>query len=114
MSNPETSNPETPNASTHSADNPKSWGNAGDLSREDPDKTEMFNGSTGGGQAGGGAYPNPHTGKEGGKNEGFMGHGGQTEMPYHGTGQLGETDTGGNPNEGAAKTSPGQTDDYKE
>ncbi len=38
-----------------------------------------------GGESGGGAYPNPHTGKtpEGG---GFMGHGGQTHIDYSGTG----------------------------
>ena len=38
------------------------------------------------GESGGGAYPNPHTGKtpEGG---GFMGHGGQTQIEYSGTGE---------------------------
>jgi hypothetical protein len=101
-----------PNSSTHSADNPQSWGAAGDLSRGDPDKQEKFNGSTGGGQAGGGAYPNPHTGKEGGGKDGYMGHGGQTEMPYHGTGRLGEEDVGGNPNSGTEKTKPGEKKDY--
>ena len=46
-------------------------------------------GRTRGGESGGGAYPNPHTGKKptGG---GFMGHGGQTEMEYYGGGQAGE------------------------
>ena len=107
-------NPETPNAKTHSPDNPGSWGKSGDVSRKDPDAQESFNGSTGGGQDGGGAYPNPHTGKEGGGNEGFMGHGGQTEMPYHGTGQLGEDEAGDNPNAPAAKTKPGEKDDYRE
>ncbi|WP_375428625.1 hypothetical protein [uncultured Sphingomonas sp.] len=40
------------------------------------------------GESGGGGYPNPQTGKkpEGG---GFMGHGGQTKIAYHGTGQGG-------------------------
>lgn len=66
----------------------------------DPDTQERFGGSTGGGQAGGGAYPNPHTGKEGkGDRDGYMGHGGQTEQPYHGPGQLGGDDEeGGNAN----------------
>lgn len=98
------SNQETPNAKTDSADNPKSWGQSGDLSRRDPDTQESFNGSTGGGQAGGGAYPNPHTGKEGGGREGYMGHGGQTEQPYHGTGQLGDKETGENPNSATRDT----------
>ena len=53
------------------------------------------------GESGGGAYPNPHTGKEGsddGSGE-LMGHGGQSEMAYHGHGQLGEDDVAGeNPN----------------
>ncbi|MGZ8284521.1 MAG: hypothetical protein ACXW27_09690 [Allosphingosinicella sp.] len=60
----------------------------------DDDKLE---GRQGGGESGGGAYPNPHSGKEGGK-DGFMGSGGQTGMPYHGQGQLGEDKTGDNPN----------------
>lgn len=55
------------------------------------------NGRGGGGDSGGGAYPNPHSGKEGGK-DGFMGSGGQTEMPYHGPGRLGEEEVGDNPN----------------
>jgi hypothetical protein len=60
---------------------------------------EAKTGRTGGGDSGGGAYPNPHTGKEDKKaGGGFMGHGGQTEMPYHGTGQLGGDKTGGNAN----------------
>lgn len=36
-----------------------------------------------GGESGGGAYPNPHTGKEP-ASDGFFGHGGQSEMAYHG------------------------------
>ena len=106
---------QTPNATTHSADNPGSHGAAGDLSRGDPDKKEMFNGSTGGGQAGGGAYPNPHTGKESGGKEGFMGSGGQTEMAYHGAGQLGEDETGGgNANAPTAKTGKGDEKDEED
>ncbi|MEA3010573.1 MAG: hypothetical protein QOJ91_2265 [Sphingomonadales bacterium] len=56
------------------------------------------NGRQGGGDSGGGAYPNPHSGKEGGGKEGFTGSGGQTEMPYHGAGQLGDEETGDTPN----------------
>lgn len=56
------------------------------------------NGREGGGDSGGGAYPNPHSGKEGSAKDGFTGTGGQTEMPYHGSGQLGEEETGDNPN----------------
>jgi hypothetical protein len=104
-------NPETPNAKTHSPDNPGSWGASGDLARGDPDKIEKFNGLSGGGQDGGGAYPNPHTGKEGG-NDGYMGHGGQTEMPYHGGGRLGEEETGGNANAPAGRTRPGKNGDH--
>lgn len=54
----------------------------------------------GGGESAGGAYPNPHTGKEPSMKEW---HGGQSETAYHGSGQLGEDETepGGNPNSGA-------------
>jgi hypothetical protein len=41
------------------------------------------------GQSGGGAYPNPHSGKEQG---GF--HGGQSAPGYFGSGQLGDKDVG--------------------
>lgn len=52
-----------------------------------------IDGRKGGGESEGGAYPNPNAGKtpEGG---GVMGHGGQTEMDYHGSGQAGETGDG--------------------
>ncbi len=44
------------------------------------------------------AYPNPHTGKtergEGGKLSGVMGHGGQSDIGYHGSGRLGDEDAG--------------------
>jgi hypothetical protein len=60
-----------------------------------------------GGDSGGGAYPNPHSGKEP-KGGGYMGHGGQTEMPYHGSGQLGEQVLEGNENAPASKGRPGQ------
>jgi hypothetical protein len=58
---------------------------------------EDRNGRGGGGESGGGPYPNPHRGKGGGK-DGFLGSGGQTEKAYHGHGQLGEDETGDNPN----------------
>lgn len=49
------------------------------------------------GESGGGAYPNPHSGKEGSSDDPgkLMGHGGQSEMAYHGHGQLGEDDVDG-------------------
>ena len=103
-------NKETPNRHTDSADNPRSWGQAGDVARGDPEEIEKLNGRLGGGDSGGGAYPKPHSGKEGGEREGYMGSGGQTEMPYHGTGQLGDQDVGENANSPATKTSPGKTD----
>lgn len=52
------------------------------------------------GESQGGAYPNPHSGK-GGSADGpdrFMGHGGQTNIDYHGSGQLGDERTGDQPN----------------
>jgi hypothetical protein len=58
----------------------------------------------GGGESQGGAYPNPHTGKEKDEKsnmEGFLGHGGQSMMAYHGTGQLGEDDVEGQENDNA-------------
>jgi hypothetical protein len=61
---------------------------------------DKLTGRHGGGDSGGGAYPNPHSGKDGkdGGKEGFLGSGGQTEMPYHGPDQLGEEELGDNPN----------------
>jgi hypothetical protein len=68
--------------------------------RKDQQKVERETGTESAGQSGGGAYPNPHTGKtdKSGKSNGFLGHGGQFEMEYHGTGQLGQQKTGENPN----------------
>ncbi len=43
----------------------------------------------GGGESGGGAYPNPQTGKTP-ENDGFMGHGGQTDIDYSGPGGKGQ------------------------
>ena len=93
----------TPSASTHSSDNARSQGEAGDLARGDPEARQEYQGRESGGDSGGGAYPNPHSGKDGGSG-GFMGHGGQTEMPYHGTGQLGGKETGENANAPAKST----------
>ncbi|WP_206363599.1 hypothetical protein [Sphingomonas crocodyli] len=43
------------------------------------------------GESGGGAYPNPHKDKKPKTSPGdFLGHGGQTEINYHGSGQLGD------------------------
>lgn len=104
-------NKETPNRDTNSPDNARSWGQSGDLARGDPEEVEKLNGRLGGGDSGGGAYANPHTGKDGsGGRDGYMGHGGQTEMPYHGSGQLGEQDVGGTGNAPTKKTSSGKKD----
>jgi hypothetical protein len=103
------SNPETPNAHTDSPDNVRSHGQAGDLARGDPETMNNFNGreaAGGGGDSGGGAYPNPHTGKEG-KGGGFMSHGGQTDIAYHGGDQLGEEEVGGNHNSASKGTEGG-------
>ena len=72
----------------------------------DQSKAEKTTGAKGAGPSGGGAYPNPHSGKEGGGSDGYEGHGGQTGMEYHGTGQLGKKKVGDNPNAAARKTSP--------
>ena len=54
----------------------------------------------GGGESGGGAYPNPHTGK--GKQDdvggGLMGHGGQSHVAYSGPGDGDIEDDVGNEN----------------
>ena len=64
-------------------------GSGTDRSRPDG-VSERPSGRTGGGESGGGAYPNPHRGKTPRNSpEDFLGHGGQTEIGYHGSGQLG-------------------------
>ena len=103
-----------PSASENSPDTAASDGEGGDLARGDPERHAEMSGRSGGGDSGGGAYPNPHTGKQGGGNDGFLGHGGQTEMPYHGTGRLGEDVTGGNANAPTTETKPGEEDDCGE
>jgi hypothetical protein len=71
------------------------------MSNDEMDETKMT-GRTGGGESGGGAYDNPHKGKKPTK-DGFLGSGGQSEMPYHGEGQLGEQQVGENSNAPARK-----------
>ena len=61
------------------------------------DEEDKLGGREGGGDSGGGPYANPHSGKKAGK-DGFARSGGQTEMPYHGHGRLGDEETGDNPN----------------
>lgn len=58
-----------------------------------PSESEGANiqGRSAGGESGGGAYPNPKSGKAG-TNSGFMGHGGQTDIGYHGGEQAGDND----------------------
>ncbi len=78
----------------------------------DRSKAEKTTGAKGAGQSGGGPYPNPHTGKEekgeGGGMDGFTGHGGQSEMDYHGKGRLGSRKTGGNANAPASGSDRGK------
>ena len=68
---------------------------------------DKINGRSGGGDSGGGAYPNPHTGKDPDE-AGFTG--GQTEKEYHGSGRLGEQDVGGNENAPAGGTQDEEDD----
>ena len=60
------------------------------------DAGDVTDGDTQGGESAGGAYPNPHTGKDDGSTSpgDFFGHGGQTEQAYHGSGQLGDQKVG--------------------
>jgi len=51
-----------------------------------------IHGRSAAGESGGGAYPNPHTGKKP-ISGGFLSHGGQTEIGYHGGGQAGSDGT---------------------
>jgi len=75
--------------------------------KSDQQKAERETGRQGMGDSGGGAYPNPHSGKKGGKSDGFFGHGGQSEMEYHGSGRLGEEKVGENASAPVEKDGPG-------
>jgi hypothetical protein len=51
-----------------------------------PDGVNTGGGREGGGQDGGGAFKDDQTSSDGGEG-GFMGHGGQSEIGYHGSGK---------------------------
>jgi hypothetical protein len=84
-----------PNRSEMNGDNPTPWRKAGEVPRREPEIKAKFNGRGGGGDSGGGAYPNPHSGRESDEKDRFMGHGGQSGIGYHGHGQLGDQDVEG-------------------
>jgi hypothetical protein len=57
-----------------------------------------------GGESAGAGYPNANAGKKP-KQAGLQGHGGQTEMGYHGSGQLGDQKVGEGNQNAPAKSS---------
>ncbi|RKE53582.1 MULTISPECIES: hypothetical protein [unclassified Sphingomonas] len=83
--------------------NPASKG-APDGVSDSPRGNDDVHGRSEGGESGGGSYPNPHAGKTE-TNTGFMAHGGQTDIAYHGGGQAGED--GGNAGNGVAGSDGG-------
>jgi len=83
--------------------NPASKG-APDGVSDSPRSNGDVHGRSEGGESGGGAYPNPHAGKTE-TNTGFMTHGGQTDIAYHGGGQAG--DDGGSAANGVAGSGGG-------
>jgi hypothetical protein len=88
--------------------NPDSKGEADGVSGVPSGTSEhAIHGRSSGGESDGGAYPNPHTGQIS-KNDGFMGHGGQTDIAYHGSGQAGNA--GGS----APNSATGSDGDYSE
>jgi hypothetical protein len=58
----------------------------GDGKKNPKTEPEIASRKGGKGESGGGAYPNPHTDKAGGKSSfgGFFGHGGQSHIAYEG------------------------------
>ncbi len=68
----------------------------GDSSRDDGVSKVDAGGRTGGGESGGGAYKDKDQVTGNPKAQGFMGHGGQSKIAYHGPGD--KNDGGGNEN----------------
>ncbi len=87
--------------------NPESKG-APDGVSGSPGGDADVHGRSAGGESGGGAYPNPNKGRTP-TSGGFMGHGGQTEMDYHGGGQAG-TDGEDAPNAVTGSSGKGDVD----
>lgn len=70
---------------------------------------DQYGGSLGPGQSSGGAYPNPHSGKQGDDDAGGASgeHGGQMHVGYYGGGQMGgRSHGGGDHHAGATYDSP--------
>ncbi|HEX2763252.1 MAG TPA: hypothetical protein VHM92_05330 [Allosphingosinicella sp.] len=63
-----------------------------------PESDGVLSGRGGGGDSGGGAYPNPHSGKPAGGKDGLLGRGGQSGMAYHGGGGAPDAEADDNPN----------------
>lgn len=62
----------------------------GGADKGQPDGVKQSAARSAGGESGGGSYENPHERKDGDSSfGGFMGHGGQTDIAYHGSGQVG-------------------------
>jgi hypothetical protein len=79
----------------------------------DPDGVNESHARSDAGESGGGSYDNPHTGKDSkGNFGGFMGHGGQTDIAYHGSGQAGGNGahTSNAATEGEANSERGHSD----
>lgn len=71
-------------------------GKGGTIKRADGVGQDRVASREGAGESGGGAYPNPHRGRDSANDPAtLLGHGGQSEQAYHGGGQLGEQSTGG-------------------
>ncbi|MFC7498511.1 hypothetical protein ACFQRC_04670 [Enterovirga sp. GCM10030262] len=76
------------------------------------DRNDKLHGEGGAGESGGGAYPNPHKGRKPSQG-GYMGHGGQSDMAYHGHGRLGEDKVGENANAPAGETGDDEIEDNR-